>query len=226
MQLVGDLTGLSVLDLACGDGFYARRFARAGAARVVGVDSSAAMISLAKRAQDDGESDARIEYRVGDARALRLDERFDLVTAAYLLNYAADGVQLLEMCQAAVHHLRAGGRFVGINNNPELGLPDVDYRPYGFERIVPPALTNGSPVTFRNYQDDGHFDVTVYYLDPATHEVAFTNAGLSGPEWLSLAVTPAGVATHEPGYWSTFLRHPPVVLFESCRRESHPSSSG
>ena len=34
------------------------------------------------------ESPLGIEYRVGDAKAYQTDERFDIVAAAYLLNYA------------------------------------------------------------------------------------------------------------------------------------------
>ena len=37
-QFLGDVTGLSILDLACGTGYYARELRRRGAARVVGVD--------------------------------------------------------------------------------------------------------------------------------------------------------------------------------------------
>lgn len=38
MTLLGDLRGRTVLDLACGEGIYARQFKRVGAAEVTGVD--------------------------------------------------------------------------------------------------------------------------------------------------------------------------------------------
>lgn len=38
LALIGDPTGLEVLDLACGEGFYARLLRQRGAARVLGVD--------------------------------------------------------------------------------------------------------------------------------------------------------------------------------------------
>jgi 2-polyprenyl-3-methyl-5-hydroxy-6-metoxy-1,4-benzoquinol methylase len=37
-RLLGDLTGLSVLDLTCGTGLFTRTMRRWGAARVLGVD--------------------------------------------------------------------------------------------------------------------------------------------------------------------------------------------
>ena len=48
MTLLGDLHGRTVLDMACGEGVYARQFKRAGAAEVTGVDISPAMVALAE----------------------------------------------------------------------------------------------------------------------------------------------------------------------------------
>ncbi|MXY55621.1 MAG: class I SAM-dependent methyltransferase, partial [Gammaproteobacteria bacterium] len=47
-QLLGDVAGKTVLDLACGDGFYTRLLRQAGASQVTGVDISRAMIELAE----------------------------------------------------------------------------------------------------------------------------------------------------------------------------------
>lgn len=49
--LLPDLAGRSVVDLACGDGIYARKLMQAGARRVVGVDISSEMIAFAKQAE-------------------------------------------------------------------------------------------------------------------------------------------------------------------------------
>lgn len=53
LRLVGDVAGMQVLDLACGEGHYTRRMKRAGAAHVLGVDVSAEMIRLAEAAFAD-----------------------------------------------------------------------------------------------------------------------------------------------------------------------------
>jgi ubiquinone/menaquinone biosynthesis C-methylase UbiE len=44
---LGDITGRSVFDLACGEGFSTRTVKRLGAGRTVGIDISAEMIKLA-----------------------------------------------------------------------------------------------------------------------------------------------------------------------------------
>jgi toxoflavin synthase len=211
MGLVGPIGGRSVLDLACGEGFYTRRLKDAGASRVVGVDSSPAMVSLAQKS--DAANREPIEYHCLDVQNLDLGEQFDLVTAAYLLNYAADEGQLTEFCQVVARHLRPGGRFVGINAHPE--PPRGDYRRYGFDVIVPDELCNGSPITFRNFQDGSSFDVTVYHLDRAAHDRSFAAAGLEPPRWLDPQVSAEGAASADSGFWDTFLQHPPVALFEA-----------
>ena len=47
-EMLGDIGGKTVLDLACGEGFYTRLLKQAGASEVTGVDISAAMIELAE----------------------------------------------------------------------------------------------------------------------------------------------------------------------------------
>src|SRR5438876_12386220 len=69
-DLAGDLAGKSVLDLACGEGFYTRLLRQKGAGRVVGVDLSAGMIDLAR--QEEARRPLGIEYVHQDAKKLQL----------------------------------------------------------------------------------------------------------------------------------------------------------
>ena len=74
MTLLGDLGGRRVLDMACGEGVYARQFKRAGAAEVTGVDISPAMIDLAKAQESEDSIGCR--YVCADAGAFRPAARF------------------------------------------------------------------------------------------------------------------------------------------------------
>src|SRR6266481_4659647 len=80
LTLIGDPTGLSVMDVACGEGFYTRMLRQKGASRVTGVDLSERMIELARK--QEVENNQGIEYLVGDAQQLAPTERYDLVVAA------------------------------------------------------------------------------------------------------------------------------------------------
>ena len=70
LRLVGDLAGKAVIDLACGEGYYTRALRQQGAARIVGVDLSRAMIGLAEA--EEAQRPLGVEYRVGDVRTLEV----------------------------------------------------------------------------------------------------------------------------------------------------------
>src|SRR5439155_459553 len=116
-----------------------------GAGRVGGVDISAAMIDLAR--QEEARKPLGIEYSVQDVKQLDLGVSFDLVFAAYLLNYAVTKEELLEMCQAVARHLKPGCRFVTINNNPDYSGESNAMRKYDFtreDRVVRAGASFGS----------------------------------------------------------------------------------
>jgi SAM-dependent methyltransferase len=216
LQLAGDLRGLAVLDLACGEGYYTRELRQREAARVVGVDSSSEMIRLARA--EETRRPLGIEYRVQDARALDGAEKFDLVAAAYLLNYAATKEELREMCAAIARVLKPGGRFVAVNNNPE--HPPEQFgttAKYGFVKSTPRDLREGAPIIYTIFLDGGSFDITNYWLSTATHEEAFRMAGFREMRWHRPQVSPEGRAALGEDFWDAFLAFPPVTILECVR---------
>jgi ubiquinone/menaquinone biosynthesis C-methylase UbiE len=120
MDLIGDPTGLSALDLACGEGFYTRLIRHRGAARVHGLDLSEGMIALAQA--QEARQPLGVTYAVADARELSDEDPVDLTVAAYLLNYARTREELQAMCDGIARSLKPGGRFVTVNTNPALDL--------------------------------------------------------------------------------------------------------
>src|SRR4051812_35116726 len=109
-KLAADVRGTRVLDLACGDGFYSRRFKRRGATEAVGIDASAEMVALARHAEEIEPIGCR--YRHGDVADVEYVGSFDLVIAAYLLNYASTRDELRRFCQVAACNLKPGGRLL------------------------------------------------------------------------------------------------------------------
>lgn len=104
-EAVGDVGGLRVLDVGCGTGEMLRRFARGGAARLVGVDASAGMLQTARRLSQglDG-----IELVGGSAADLPVpDAAFDVVMSSIAFHHFPDGgLAMAEMARA----LKPGGR--------------------------------------------------------------------------------------------------------------------
>jgi toxoflavin synthase len=217
-ELLGDISGLSLLDLACGEGHYTRLLRVLGASPVVGVDISSKMIELAETTERD--RPLGIEYLVADAQTLRFPEPFDVVMAAYLLNYARSKEELLAMCKAISRNLRPGGRFVAINNNPSQLVSNFEAtRKYGFIKNAQGEIRNGTPIRYTFFMDDETFDLENYHLDVAVHAAALTEAGFSDIQWHSPKLSPDEAAGADQEHWTDFLTDPPVILLE-CRKQA------
>ena len=215
-KLLGDVSDKTVLDLACGEGFYTRFIKRRGTARVVGVDLSPGMIELARR--EEASAPLGIDYLVHDAKRLALDETFDMVVAAYLLNYAQTAAELLEMGAAIYRHLKPGGRFVTVNNNPQQEVElFASTRPYGFIKHAHGPLQEGTPVDYIFFLENESFTITNYHLSVETHEAALHAAGFRQVTWHNPELSPEIVGTAERQYWAAFLSRPPIIFLE-CRR--------
>ncbi|MBN8245077.1 class I SAM-dependent methyltransferase [Nitratireductor aquimarinus] len=104
----------SVLDLGCGTGELATQLADNH--RFVGIDPAGAMLDIARGRRND----PLVEWIEGDARTIRLAERFDLI----VLTGHTFQVFLTEADQRAVietiaKHLKPGGRFIFDSRNPD-----------------------------------------------------------------------------------------------------------
>ena len=216
LETIGDVKGLAVLDVACGEGFYTRLVRHRGAARATGVDLSEGMVELAKR--QEAKAPLGIEYRVGDGRALDLAPEYDLAIAAYLLNYATTRKELGAMCTSVARCLKPGGRFVTVNSNPALDFSSApSYRRYGFETSVVGPWREGAPITWTFFLDDGSFSIENYYLPVPAHEDALHAAGFRTVRWHRPRVAPDGEASHGRDFWKPFLDSPPITFIECVK---------
>lgn len=215
LNLIGDIRGKRVLDLACGEGFYSRRLKKLGAAEVVGVDISTEMIRLAgqqERAEPQG-----IEYVCADVCELGDLGQFDIVVAAYLLHYAPNVADLARMCSNIRRHLPAGGRFVTLNENPDQSAGHyAGYEQYGFNKTVDEPRIDGSKITYFLVVGRELIRFQAHYFTRQTYERLLAEAGFGHVTWQSLALDPAGVEEHGSGYWREYMDNPPVIGLE-CR---------
>ncbi|HEY0737163.1 MAG TPA: class I SAM-dependent methyltransferase [Herpetosiphonaceae bacterium] len=219
LRLVGDVRGLSVLDLACGTGVYSRKLRQLGAARVVGVDISEGQIAQAQAIEE--EHPLGITYLQGSAADLPLDEQFDLVVAVYLLHYADSLDQLRAMCQEIADHLKPGSRFVTYQLSPDLSRETDYYAHYGLLLNAKPeqeTLADGEPLTFRVRVGDFTSDeLTVYYYSTAALTQALEQAGLSDIRISQPEIIPEAVATYGAEHWQNYLTMPHCILIEATK---------
>jgi ubiquinone/menaquinone biosynthesis C-methylase UbiE len=214
-QMLGDMAGLAVLDLACGEGFYTRLIKQAGAVRTTGVDISPAMIALANESEQ--RSPLGVDYVCSDVTTLPQLGEFDVVAAAYLLHYAPDREKLQAMCLRIASQLKPGGRFVCINENPAQSVADyAGYTQYGFNKSVQLPRQEGSAITYALVSGRTMIRFDAYYYARETYESALQAAGFSEIVWRPLQLAPEGITECGEEYWQEYLANPPVVGLE-CR---------
>jgi 2-polyprenyl-3-methyl-5-hydroxy-6-metoxy-1,4-benzoquinol methylase len=200
-SMVGDVQGKSVLDLACGYGYFGRELKRRGAARVVGVDISPAMIELAT--QLSAEQNDSIAYLVRNVAEMERICEFDLVTAAWLFNYARSPEELKRMFKAVASNLKRDGRVVAYTVEPDYQLAKGDFAQYGVHVIdeVP---------HFSGYRHNAEFVTNppsafaFYRWSRRVYESAMFDAGLRHWSWQKPIISAAQRARYPDNYWAPF----------------------
>jgi SAM-dependent methyltransferase len=205
---LGDLTGRSVLDLACGDGMGTRLLKQWGAARVVGVDISPQMIALAQQREDA--EPLGIEYRVADAATLGRIGEFDRVSAAYLLHYAENRDQLRQMAQTAYDNLKPGQQFVAsIANILQPPQPVFDQRTYGFSfRLLDDTLREGARLRGTLFLGEQTVEFDFYWLPWQAYEEAFRAVGFRSWTIEPFLIPPDSDRTRGEGFWQEYADRP------------------
>lgn len=104
---IGGVTGKSVLDVGCGTGDMLRRFARAGAGRLVGADASEGMLSVSRELSA---GEPAIDFVRASAEELPFEDAgFDLVISCIAFHHfpqpAASVAEMRRM-------LKPGGRLL------------------------------------------------------------------------------------------------------------------
>lgn len=107
--------GERVFDLACGQGFFAREFARAGAS-VVASDISPELIALAKK------TDAAIEYHVSPAQESSFvpDASVDKISVVLALQNMEHVERVMRECKRVI---KPGGKMFFVLNHPTFRVP-------------------------------------------------------------------------------------------------------
>jgi len=112
LKIIGDISGLVVLDAGCGEGYLSRILASRGAS-VTGIDISPRLVQIAREKDPEG----KITYQVADLSqplpAYR--HHFDLIASHLVLNDVYDYRGFLTTLGTVA---KPGGRLVLSMNNP------------------------------------------------------------------------------------------------------------
>lgn len=180
----------TVLDLACGSGFYTRAFLEWGASKAVGVDISTAMLEEARAlSRDNSEAPSFLEADCSKPVAYS-GGPFDLVFGAWFLNYAGTKQELVEMYRNIALNLKPGGRFVAVTppptNDPAGQIKaECDVRPLptasgGLYSTVTRHIQDGVDFHLHSDTPAGDLDFDTFHLRKEIWESAAKEAGFEG----------------------------------------------
>lgn len=216
LGMVGDVRGKSVLDLACGTGFYSREFKRRGATDVLGVDISAEMIAAGEQAER--REPLGVRYEVGDVAELRrLERRFDIAVGVQCLNYAEDIAAMERMCRAVHRSLVPGGEFFVLAQKPDYRFDCASLDTYGFRcEATGEEAETGPRVRVAALLDPRPISIVATAPRREVYEESLRGAGFGALEWVPLQVSEAGVREFGEEFWADLLANPPLEMLR-CR---------
>jgi len=210
-SLMGDVNGKKVLDAGCGEGIYSRELINRGAEHVIAVDGDLEFVLKAR------ERNRGFEGKIEFYRALIQDfsgagDR-DLVVGSYIMSYPINLEEAVKYCRAMFSHLRAGGRFIGFNNNPLNVFNGKRFGKYGCEKEMSGDIEGGRVL----WRVEGMTEPIVnFYLRPETYEKAFIEAGFSEFKWSRVLLDPASQQADD--YWEEFFEgEPPFVAMVAVK---------
>ncbi|MFH9740704.1 class I SAM-dependent methyltransferase [Streptomyces roseolus] len=216
LELVGDVTGKSVLDLACGTGFYSRELKRRGASDVLGVDISSEMIAAARSLE--ALDPLGLRYEVGDVAELAVPDRsFDLALAVQCLNYAGSIAELERMCAHIHRALVPGGLLHVFAQKPDYAFDCASLESYGF-RCEPTGeeIETGPRVRVTALLDPHPITIVGSAPRREVYENALTKVGFTDLEWVPMTISAEGYEAYGEDFWADLLAHPPLELLR-CR---------
>lgn len=204
IRLVDRVKGLRLLDLACGNGYLSRRFARQGAI-VIGVDAN---VPIIERARGREERDPLgVVYHVADASCLDMleDNSQDLVICNMALMDIENAAGTI---QEVARVLRRQGRFIASLSHP--CFDKVNTSGWAIERIYPTTTIWRKISRYREVIDDelpwlqipGEVITTrVYHRPLSWYFRAFRNAGLVIANFEEPEPTEEFLANSPQGAW-------------------------
>lgn len=182
----------SILELACGSGFYTQCLLSWGAAHALGVDISNAMVDQARALNESKHADFIVANC--DKPTAFPGGPFDIVFGAWFLNYAADKFAMVEMYRNILLNLKPGGHLVAVTppptNDPGAYIArECQLRPWptasgGLYTTINKEVADGLYAHYHADTPAGDLDFDTYHLRKDVWESAAREAGFDGHiEW-------------------------------------------
>ena len=212
---LGDVRGASVLDLACGHGYYTRLIKQAGAREVAGLDLAPIMIDLARKTE--AEEPLGITYHVGDAVNLPPLGEFDVVSAVWLLNYTTSKDELTAMLRGVHRSLVPGGRFVACTVSPDFDPHGPELDAYGIRVVSDAQHGDRSAVTMDLIGANETMTITTSRWTHEAYAQCLQAAGFTSYDWYAPEIPEEAVQRFGEAFWNNYRSNPNTGFLVATR---------
>ena len=212
--------GAKALDLACGTGHHAKTALDLGAALVVGVDISPAMVEVARSSLTSD----RATFLLGDcSKPTNFDGGpFDLVLGSWLLNYAPSAKEMSAMYRTVAMNLKEGGRLLAVTPHPTNGPKShqdrgVIARPVkrgNITTFVKDEVEDGVVIHLVGITPSGKIEFDGYHLKKDVYERCAREGGMKGALLWKPVELPAGDIADS---WDTYLEIPHFGILDVAK---------
>jgi SAM-dependent methyltransferase len=203
LELLGDISGKSVLHLQCHFGQDTISLERLGAGRVVGVDLSDLAILKARELANVCNSNA--EFIESDVYELPqvLSERFDLVFTSYGTIGWLPSTQ--RWAEVIAHFLKPGGQLVFAEFHPVVWMFDDDFNQVKYNYFNEDAFTEIEEGSYTDGSENLHEEYVYWNHGLAEVFNALKSNGLTTTHFQEYDYSPyscfKGVKERKPGEW-------------------------
>ncbi|MBD2784938.1 class I SAM-dependent methyltransferase [Xenorhabdus sp. DI] len=203
-DMVGDVTGKSVLDLACGYGYFGRELRNRGASKVIGIDISEKMVKLAKEKSTQHGDD--LEFYVRNVCNMESFGKFDIVVAAWLFNNAESSEDLETMFRVITNNLKPSGRLIAYTVEPDFQLSMGNFDIYGVN-VLNEESWNGGFRHKAEFITTPPSSFTFYRWSREHYEHALEKAGFKDFEWRKPSLLESDIKSYPEGFWNIFQKN-------------------
>lgn len=214
-SLSGDSSPRTLLDLGCGHGTITRWLARRHDAAAIGVDSSAAMIRVARRTPMPG---VRFLHRPGENTGLPASS-VDAAVAAFVLVCVPDLPAVRRVCSELARVVRPGGHVAILDSHPE--TTGVDFGDV-VQGEPGRRYADGDPLPVWLRRRTGSWaPITDTYWSTNTYTAQLTEAGFDDVCCLAPTlpdIPEDAVTTQQRHLWRAAAHQPPFLLIRARRR--------
>ena len=215
LKMCGDVQGLRVLDLGCGEGYVGRQIALGGASSVTGYDVSGAMIAGANQTASSMGL-GHLTYHESDLRLADFgdpDTPVDLVIAVFLFNYM-DTASMTRILRRVRQVLQPDGKFIFTVPHPMLPWIKSAERPFYMKPKGGYLSAVDVPFPGRIWRRDGEsVEVQAVHKTFTTYFQALSEAGFTKMPLVEELHIAAEHVEMDPDFFGTLIDLPLHVAF-------------